>query len=171
MITDSLLQSCTHELTICQHLYTKLDPALQDWRPRENMRSTLELLQYLTHIGGTMTQHFVDPLVDHDQARERYIASANRSKTVTFAEFPEVMEREKAAIRSAFETINDSDLTKPTYHPFNPQEITLFEGLMTVQRYLTAYRHQLFLYAKMCGAEINTRNNWAGVDPVKAATA
>lgn len=169
MIKDSLLQTCIQELTICQHLYSKLDPAMQDWRPRENMRSTLELLQYLTHIGGTMTRHFANPLEDRDAARERYRESSTRSKTVTFDEFPDVMEREKADLRSIFATINDSDLSRGTYHPFSAQETSLFEALMTVVRYLTAYRHQLFLYAKMCGAEINTRNNWYGMDPVKAA--
>ncbi len=31
-------------------------------------------------------------------------------------------------------------------------------------KWLTAYKLQLFLYAKACGAEIGTANAWAGMD-------
>ncbi len=164
MISESIYKECEHELAVCQHLFTKLDPNKADWRPHENMRSTLELLQYLAYIGGAMTRHFTDPLEDRDAARERYRASARESKSLTFEQFPETIEREKKALYEIFCRIKDSDLTRISYHPFAGEDITLFEGLMIVVRYLCAYRHQLFLYAKMCGAEINTRNNWYGMD-------
>ncbi len=168
MIKDSLLKSCLLDLNICQHLFTKLDPALSEWRPRDNMRTTLELMQYLTFIGGTMTNHFVHTSEDREQARNRYREQSKASKEMKFDEFPARIEREKEHLHSIYDSITDHDLTRPTYHPFSGDETTLFEALHTVSKYLCAYRHQLFLYAKMCGAEINTRNNWYGLDPVKA---
>jgi hypothetical protein len=176
MIKESLLKSSLHELSVCQHLATKFDATQADWRPRENMRSTLELMQYLTYIGGTMTKHFIDPPVDHEEARLKYRANAKLSAdSMTFENFSEWIEREKNEISDAYATITDADLSRMTYHPFSGDENTLFEALLTVNKYLCAYRHQLFLYAKMCGANINTRNNWYGLDsqpaPVKEAVA
>jgi hypothetical protein len=169
MIKESLLKSSIHELNICQHLATKFDASLADWRPRENMRSTVELMQYLCYIGGTMTQHFIDPPVDHEEARLKYRADAkNTSENVTFANFSEWIEREKETINKAFATITDADLSRMTYHPWSGEENSLFEALLTVNKYLCAYRQQLFLYAKMCGANISTPNNWYGRDPQPA---
>ncbi len=178
MIKDSLLKSCLLDLNVCQHLFTKLDPALADWRPRrtdgtprENMRSTLELMQYLTFIGGTMSNHFVHTSEDREAARNQYRENSKISKEMTFDQFPEAIEREKELLHEVYDNITDADLSRMTYHPFSGDETTLFEALLTVTKYLTAYRHQLFLYAKMCGAEINTRNNWYGMDsqPAKQA--
>jgi hypothetical protein len=169
MIKDSLLKSSLRELNNCQHLATKFDASQADWRPRENMRSTLELMQYLCYIGGTMTAHFINPPVDHEEARLKYRANAkNTSENVTFANFSEWIEREKDTISKAFSTITDADLSRATYHMWSGEETTLFEALLTVNQYLCAYRHQLFLYAKMCGANISTPNNWYGRDPQPA---
>ena len=175
-ITKSLLKSYLHELNNAQHLYTKLDAKNADWRPRENMRTTLELMQYLCFIGKAMTAHFVNPVEDREAARQQYRDLSKWSgHAVTFENFPEMIELEKDEISNAFSNITDADMQRMTYHPFSNQETTLFEALLTVMKYLTAYRHQLFLYAKMSGAEIGTLNNWYGRDsqpaPAKPAVA
>jgi hypothetical protein len=175
MIKESLLKSIIQDLSNCQHLQTKFTASAADWRPQPNMRSTLELMQYLTYIGGTMTKHFVNPSENRDEARDKYRANAkNASANVTFENFSEHIDREKNDIREVFSGITDADLSRMTYHPFNNEESTLFEALLTVARYLTAYRHQLFLYAKRNGAEIGTLNNWYGREmsqPAKQAAA
>ncbi len=169
-IKNSLQNSLLHELTVCQHLYTKFDAKNADWRPRENMRSTVELMQYLCYIGKTMTGHFVNPSEDRALAVDNYRAKAKWStENVTFANFAEMIEREKEGIRETLANLSDADLTRTTYHPFSKEDTTLFDALLTVVKYLCAYRQQLFLYAKMCGAEINTGNNWRGVDAQPAA--
>jgi hypothetical protein len=168
-IKESLLKSYIHDLSISQHLATKFEPENADWRPRENMRSTLELMQYITYIGQAMARHFVNPPVDHEAARNAYREASKASGVnVTFANFSEAIEQEKDEIRAAFATITDADLNRMTYHPFSGDETTLFEALLTVSKYLAAYRQQLFLYAKMLGANVNTRNNWYGVDSTPA---
>ncbi|HWF44615.1 MAG TPA: hypothetical protein VG537_08230 [Candidatus Kapabacteria bacterium] len=169
MIKDSLLKSCIHDLAVCQHLHSKFDASQADWRPRENMRTTTELMQYLSFIGGTMTKHFIDPPADREAARNTYRANSKNSKeNVTIENFHDAIEREKDAIREAYSSITDADLSRMTYHMFSNEESSLFDSLLTVVKYLTAYRHQLFLYAKMCGAEISTPNNWYGMDPQPA---
>ncbi|HEY3875168.1 MAG TPA: DinB family protein [Candidatus Kapabacteria bacterium] len=169
MIIESLLKNCIQEYDNCQHLFTKLDPAQAEWRPQENMRSTLELLQYLTYIGGTMIRHFPNPPTDHEEARNRYRADSTASKTMSFSEFPTTIDREKKAITDILSKLTDADLARTTYHMWSGEESSLFDSLFTIVRYLTAYRQQLFLYAKLCGAEISTPNNWYGRDPVKQA--
>jgi hypothetical protein len=165
-IKDSLLKSSLHELSICQHLATKFDASQADWRPRENMRSTVELMQYLCYIGGTMTAHFINPPVDHEEARTNYRTNSKlTADNVTFANFSEWIGREKDTITKAYSTISEADLSRTTYHPWSNEETSLFESLLTVNKYLCAYRQQLFLYAKMCGANISTPNNWYGMDP------
>jgi hypothetical protein len=168
MIKDSLLKSCLLDLNICEHLFSKFDASQADWKPRENMRSTLELMQYLTFIGGTMANHFVHTSEDREAARAQYRENSKTSKAMTFDQFPEFIEREKEQLHALYDNITDADLTRMTYHPFSNEESTLFEALLTVTKYLTAYRHQFFLYAKMCGAQISTPNNWYGMDPKPA---
>jgi hypothetical protein len=164
-IKESLLNSCLHDLTVCQHLATKFAPENADWRPRENMRSTVELMQYLSFVGKAFTQQFINAPEDRDMARNNYRALAKLSaESVNFDNFSEWIEREKDDIRQAFSTISEADLSRPTYHPFSGEESTLFDALLTVSKYLCGYRQQLFLYAKMCGANVNTRNNWYGLD-------
>src|SRR5579883_578314 len=170
-LTESILKSCIHELNVCQHLYTKFDPTNADWRPQANMRSTVELLQYLSYIGIATAKHFVNPPEDREAAREQYREQAKWSvEAVTFENTSEMIELEKDALRNLFSTITDDDLQRTTYHMFSNQEMSLFEALTNaVMKYLCAYRMQLFLYAKMCGAEINTRNNWYGMDSQRPA--
>jgi hypothetical protein len=165
MTLETLLNACDHELEVCKHLYTKFDPSKADWRPQQNMRTTLELMQYLTFIGTAFARQFANPPEDRDAAREGYRDLAKQSKTLTFESFPEAIDREREDIRNAFEGLTDADLSRQTYHQFSGTEHTLLQGVITILEYLCAYRHQLFIYAKMNGAEINTLNNWYGKDP------
>jgi hypothetical protein len=171
-IKESLLNSCLHDLTVCQHLATKFAPENADWRPRENMRSTVELMQYLSFVGMAFTQQFISAPEDRDLARNNYRTLAKLSSDgVNLDNFAEWIEREKDAIREAFSTISEAGLSRPTYHPFSGDESTLFDALLTTTKYIAAYRQQLFLYAKMLGANVNTRNNWYGLDSTPAPAA
>ena len=168
-ISESISKSLLHELDVIQHLYTKLDPAKADWRPQENMRSTLELLRYLTSIGYSTVRHFVNPLPTGDLAMAPLKVATDQASTLTFEEIPAAFEREREAIREAMSSVTDEDLTKTTWYPWGGPEMTLSYALINAStKYLAAYRMQLFLYAKLCGAEIGTANNWRGVDATPA---
>jgi hypothetical protein len=170
-IKESILRNMLHDLTICQQLHAKLDPKNADWRPAENMRPTIHLMQYLTFIGISTVKHFVNPMADRAAAGGPIMEASKNSGAVTFENFPEAIEREKQQIAELLANVTDNDLlTKKTYPPWGGPDILLFDALMGItMRYLTAYRHQLFLYAKMCGADINTRDNWRGLGSAIAA--
>lgn len=163
-VIETILDQSLHELTVCQHLYTKLDPAKANWRPHGNMRTTLELMQYLASIGTSMIEHYTtNP--PREGGRERYFACRATTASMTFAEFPAVIERQKEQIQRIYSELTDEELLKRmTYNPFNGQDRGLLDALMFVLRILSAYRHELFMHAKMCGADIYTSNNWAGRD-------
>jgi hypothetical protein len=144
-ITESILTACLQDLSICQHLYTKLDPEKAHWRPRENMRSTLELFQYIASI------YYVTNPID----RKKY----PEASSITFEEFPNLIEERKNELQRMFLDITDSHLTEGS-----KDETGIFNNLTYIMRVLTAYRHELFLHAKMCGANIYTSNNWRGHD-------
>ena len=165
-IKNALLNTMLHELTICQHLHTKLKAEDANWRPSENMRTTVELMGYLSYIGQSTVAHFVENPEDRSlYLPKAYALTEQVKETVTFTNFSEALEEEKESIKKSFENWTDEDvLTKMTYYPWSGQDCSLFSGLNTTLQFLTAYRHQLFLYAKMRGATIGTRNNWGGVD-------
>ncbi len=61
--------------------------------------------------------------------------------------------------------ITAEDLETETVYPWG-EKVKLGRALLEAPlKYLTAYRMQLFLYAKQSGAEVGTANNWRGVDP------
>jgi hypothetical protein len=164
-IIQSIQNSILLDLSNCQHLYTKLDPKKADWKPAENMRTTLELMQYLCFIGTAFSQHFANAPEDRDAARNNYRELSKWSReAVTFENFLEMIEKEKKDIQAALAGVSDADLSRPVYHMFSGEEHSLLDGLLTVLKYVCAYRHQLFLYAKMNGANINTLDNWYGKD-------
>ena len=89
-------------------------------------------------------------------------------------EFVAILEEEKKKLTNLLSPLTDEDLlTMETTQPWG-QKVKLIEALLNNSlKYLAAYRLQLFMYAKMWGAEIGTPNAWRGVDvkPKPAAQA
>ena len=167
-IKDTILNNVLHDLTVCQHLATKIDKKNANWRPADNMRTTEELMQYISFIGGATIMHFLNPPSDRSQAMNGFSqASQWASANTNIENFSKVVEQAKGYIQSLMENVTDDQLmTKMTYAPWNPKaDMTLEQAFIgSTIKFLAAYRHQLFLYAKMQGANINTMNNWAGMD-------
>ena len=53
---DELIGSLQNEVRILQHLCTKIEPSMVDYRPTPKQRSTLELLRYLTNMGPALVE-------------------------------------------------------------------------------------------------------------------
>src|SRR6188474_611046 len=53
---DELISSLQNEVRILQHLCTKIEPTMLDYRPTPKQRSTLELLRYLTNMGPELVK-------------------------------------------------------------------------------------------------------------------
>lgn len=157
--TDDFLATVELETRICKHLNDKLKGDQLTYRPAEGMRSTLELLQYLTYCGIAPARALVDG--DWSGVAER----ATRAKGITAASFGDHMDAQLAELRLLIGDLTPAQLDAPASLPWGEQS-RLGKALVdTSLRFLTAYRMQLFLYAKASGSsELSTINCWAGAD-------
>ena len=53
---EELIGSLQNEVRILQHLCTKIEPTMVDYRPTPKQRSTIELLRYLTNMGRSSSR-------------------------------------------------------------------------------------------------------------------
>ena len=164
MITkDQLASSMLRECDICLHLHTKLTPAAPDYRPSADQRSTLELLRYLSMCGIAGATC----MAQNDW--KLFAAFRERQAEMSLAEFPAAMERQKKELAAFFDALTEEELrTREAPLPGGttlPLGAALMNGPL---KWLTAYKMELFVYAKASGAhEIGTSNAWRGADMPK----
>ncbi len=159
MITrERLLNLLVNECNISKHLYTRIPADAFDYRPTPGQRSTLELLRYIAMCGAAA----MGCMADGTFARwDEYEA---RTANMPHEEFPAMIDRQIEEIRDVFARFTDEEfLTRDISHagfvmPMGEGVINLALG------WLTAYRMQLFLYAKQAGAKVDGVDNWLGVD-------
>ncbi len=154
------LASCRHEVSVIQHLAGKIEEGSLEYRPTEGQRSTLELLQYLT-VSGIITARYIGT-----QNWEHAAELGERSKGVTLATFAPAMDTQMAEIETSLADLDDAALaTLETTMPWG-SPCTGGEALVNmVLKTFVAYRMQLFLYMRSCGADVTTMNCWVGMDP------
>ncbi|HEU4569931.1 MAG TPA: hypothetical protein VFS07_05110 [Gemmatimonadales bacterium] len=161
MITKAqFLASLQHECDVAVHLHTKLSPDSFGYRPSPTQRTTLELLQYLGTIGiGAATC-----MVAGDW--KRFAPFTERAKQMRAEEFPAAMARQKEELTALIEGLTDAQLATQMAPMPAGGEMPLGAALLNGPlKWLTAYKLQLFLYAKATGAtNIGTSNAWGGVD-------
>lgn len=158
---DLLLQSMIHDCEISKHLFTKISAASMDYRPTPKQRSMKELLRYLSicGIGGAtcMTKNNWD----------LYGKFSERAAAMDVAEFPAKMDQQIAELKNLFNSLSEEDLeTKEAPLPGGGSMPLGAAFLNAPAKWLTAYKMQLFLYAKAAeGSDIRTANVWGGQDP------
>lgn len=162
MITrDDLIQSMVHEINVAKFIAGKIPAGRWDWRPSPKQRSVLELAQYLTRAGiGSLTTH-VNGNRDHVDA---LVEKANAVTPLTFAR---AMDEQAAEIRRVLGAVGHARLANDRVTQPWGTEVSLGAAILNSSlKYLTAYRMQLFLYAKQLGGqELGTAQAWAGRDP------
>jgi len=156
---QQLIDSIVHECTVCKHLYGKLPAGSLEYRPTPGQRSTAELLQYLSITA-------IGPIRAFTEGGEAWRSYDEAAAAMRPEDFPAAMDRQIEEVRAAIEGISDEMLT--THEVTLPGGRKLPLGAVLIEsalKWITAYRMQLFLYAKSAGAEaIGTRNCWGGVD-------
>jgi hypothetical protein len=148
------------ECEICKHLFEKLSPTAYDYRPTDSQRTTTELLRYLA-ICGIAGIRSLDQ--SNWKAFGEYVQRVAQMKP---EEFPAAMDRQKAEIKTFFESVSEQTLeTKDAALPLGGTR-PLGEAILGLPfKWLAAYKLQLFLYAKASGASgIGTANAWMGID-------
>lgn len=148
------------ECDICCHLFSKLTPDAYTYQPSASQRTTIELLRYLSVCGIAG----IRSLADRDW--KRFGEHLDRAKGMPAQGFPAAMDRQKAEIAAFFASVTEETLeTQQAPVPTGGTEPLGLAILNGPFKWITAYKLQLFLYAKATGAaEIGTANAWAGID-------
>ncbi len=160
MVTkEQALNSILHECGVAKHLYAKIPAAKMDWRPAENMRTTLDLLRYLSYCGLGPATGIVRG--NWELAKDFRV----KAEKMQAHEFPRAMDAQARSLESLFADLLPEDFEREVRFPWGAQA-KLGEGLInTTLKFLTAYRMQLFLYAKIAGVkDLSTMNCWMGMD-------
>ena len=157
---DQFIGSIAHNTQVITHLMSKITPDELDYRPGENMRTMLELLQYLTVCGIGPARSLIEGSWDVAQG---LVAAANELK---FGEIQPALENQLEDMTSLIKGVSQEDLeTKQIEYPWGGSEPLGAALVNTAYTFMSAYRLQLFTYVKASGQkDLNTMNAWLGQD-------
>lgn len=159
MLTKHQLKNLlAHETNVIKHLAASLPAGSDDWKPTENQRSVLDLLRYMTLMGETMAVWLVSGNFDHTAALNE------RAKTITRAHFADAMDAQLEKINDVLDELDlegaDERMVNAPWQEEMPFSELLIRSLHSMY---SAYRMQLFLYAKGAGNhELSTFDCWLG---------
>jgi hypothetical protein len=164
MYKQHLLDCIEKEINICKRLYTKIPKDQMQFRPKEGMRSILELLQYLSIIGVAPIEYWIQ---QQEQAFGVYFGKkTEESKELTGDMFLNAMDKQTNEIKQLFKKISEEDLyQKEISYPWGAKG-PLGEGIInTTIKFLAAYKLQLFISIKLCtDLPLSTADAWVLTD-------
>ena len=158
MFKQHLLQNLQKEIFLLKQLTPLIEEKDLNFRPAEKMRSTIELMQYLSGIGATMMRWFIM----NDLTPEEWVKIRAHRKTLTRENFKERLDEQMEEILRYMNMISEEDLhTKEVELP-SKEKMVLGTAIINAPiKWLAAYRYQLFTYLKMNGkSEISTKEAW-----------
>jgi hypothetical protein len=164
MYKQHLLNNIEKEINICRRLYTKIPADQMNFRPKEGIRSILELLQYLSVIGSVMPGYW---LKEDDGDFNSYFGSlAAKPMNMHHEDFLTATAEQISTIRALFDKITEEDLTrKEVTYPWGGTA-PMGEAIMaTSVKWLAAYKLQLLLFIKLCSDQkLGTGDAWVITD-------
>lgn len=158
MLKQHLLQNLQREIFLIKQLAQFIDEKDLDFRPAEKMRSTLELMQYLSGIGATMMRWFVK----NDLTPDEWVKIRAHRKTVTLENFKEHLDQQMEDILMYMNMVSEDDLHKMEVELPSKEKMILGTAIINAPiKWLAAYRYQLFTYLKMNGkSDLSTKEAW-----------
>jgi hypothetical protein len=158
---EELISSLQNEVRILQHLCTKIDPSMLDYRPTPKQRSTMELLRYLSNMGPGLVQGAITGTFDPAAWTE----ATKQAEARDFDQTVKFLATHSATYAALLGPVSDAAF-RETINMFGSP---MSRGSFLVNLVLSgcaAYRTQLFVYLKACGREeLTTANLWGGADP------
>ena len=149
------------ELAIVRHLGSKVTPDILDYRPTEQQRTTLELMQYLGHMVT------ISVSVNSTGDVSLYKTLGEQAQQVSLENFESVMIHQEKEVREKLEALSDEDMAREINLWGHMAPVSIH--VLSILKFVVAYKMQLFLYLKSSGkTELNTSNLWRGVDPAPA---
>ena len=163
MFKQHLLQNLQREIFLLKQLAPFIEERDLDFRPAEKMRSTLELMQYLSGVGATMMRWFVK----NDLTPEEWVKIREHRKSLTRENFKERLDEQMEEILMYMNMITEDDLTKKEVELPSKEKMVLGIAIINAPiKWLAAYRYQLFTYLKMNGRpELSTKEAWTVIQP------
>lgn len=157
---EELIGVLQNEVRILQHLCTKVNPEMLDYRPTPKQRSTMELLRYLTVMGPALV--LACQTGKFDEAL--WGAKNAEAEAMDFDGVVKSLASQSEFYSTSLGAMSEDDFAKQVeLFGAKGSTGTLLVNLVVCGH--AAYRTQLFLYLKGCGREeLNTFNLWAGVD-------
>ncbi len=158
MYKEHLLLNMSRELMLLKQLGTFIKEEDLQYRPHEKVRSTYELMQYLSTIGSYMMRWLVkDDITDEVRAEIREYRS-----TLSIQNFSERIDRQWEEIQSYMALISEEDLLLKQATLPTKEKMALGAAIIHAPiKWLSAYRMELFLYLKMNGhTDLSTREAW-----------
>ena len=160
MYKDHLRNAIIDEMKICRRLYRKIPQDKMDFRPKSDMRSIHELLQYLCIVGTALPNYWLN-----EQGSD-FFAGFNKkaatSKSMPHEQFLSVMNDQIELTHKLFDQIDEEDLlTKEVIYPWGGK-VQFGEGIISTSiKFLSGYKLQLFLLIRMCtDLKIGTADAW-----------
>jgi hypothetical protein len=154
------LASVDREAAILAHLAKQVPEGQLDYRPTPAQRSTIELMRYLS-MAPLFSARFA---VAGTYSGAEWDELEKKSQSITVDNFGAAMKRQAREIGKLLSKIDDAALRKRKSKTWDGMSLSLGAVLIgIVLKFLTAYRMQLFLYAKASGAShLGTSDCWAG---------
>jgi len=165
MYKEHLLNNIEKEINICRRLYTKIPPGKMDFRPKEGLRSILELLQYLGIVGSALPYYWLKK--EGTDFFAFFGEGDKAAKAMPHERFLTVMDAQMATIRDLFNEISEDDLmNKEIDYPWGGKAPMGEAIVATSIKFLTGYKLQLFLFIKLCDDQkLTTPDAWFLTDP------
>ncbi|MBA2611124.1 MAG: hypothetical protein H0U95_04080 [Bacteroidetes bacterium] len=158
MYKQQLLQGLQREIFLLKQLAPLISEKDLDFRPAEKMRSTMELMQYLSGIGAVMLRWFIK----NDLTPEEWVKIREYRKTLTRENFKERLDEQMEEMILFMNMISEEDLIKKEVETPWKEKMALGTAIINCPiKWLASYRMQLFTYLKMNGRpEISTKEAW-----------
>ncbi|HLP12940.1 MAG TPA: hypothetical protein VK177_13480 [Flavobacteriales bacterium] len=158
MYKQHLLTNLEREITLLKRLAALIEEKDLDYRPGEKLRSTHELMIYLSYIGELSIYWMLNKDMTPDERK----AMRESNMHVTLADFPARIDAQWQRMQDLLKNVTDEQLlTQESEMPWK-EKMPLGSALLnSAVKFLTTYRMQLFINLKLNGRpELGTKEAW-----------
>lgn len=165
MFKEFLQNSIIKDLKLIKRLAGKIPHDQMSFRPKPGLRSTEELLQYLTFASTSILEFWLNKH-DHKDFRAHFAQMNEQAKAHGHHDFQECFDKQIASVNHLFSMISEEDLRTVDVASPSGATFKLGEGILeTTIKWLAAYKMQLFLYIKMStDLQLSTPDLWRKVE-------
>jgi hypothetical protein len=155
---EHLLLNLERELVLLKQLAPFIEEKDLEFRTNDKSRNTIELMRYLSGIGGVMMRW----LIVNDLTKEEREKIAAYRATLTIENFAARLDEQIVWIKGYMDQVTEDDLLNKIVELPNKETMPLGAAIINAPiKWLASYRMQLFLHLKMNGrAELNTADAW-----------